>query len=375
MTFQTLFHEQVEYLAQQGFDLTLVSSPGPALEEVAKAAQLKYVPVDMAREINPRQDLVSLFSLTRLFLSHRFDLVHSTTPKAGLLVALAGLLARIPIRIHTYTGQVWLSLNGFTRKLVRRCDWIISHLNTRCYADSLSQRDLLINEGLVPASKISVIGPGSVGGVNFNRFRPEVHGGEQAIITRHELGISDKALVILFVGRVRKDKGVEELVEAFLRLQKKQSNLELILIGPFEQDRDPLPDQTLKHINQNKKIHAVGFSMEPEKYMGAADVFCLPSYREGFGSVVIEAGAMELPTVACSVIGLVDAVVDGETGFLVPPKNIKDLTAALAKLVATPELRHQMGIKARQRAISEFDSKRINQLVAEEYRKLIATDN
>jgi glycosyltransferase involved in cell wall biosynthesis len=375
MTFQTLFHEQMEYLSQQGFDLTLVSSPGPALEEVAKTAQLRYVPVNMAREPNPRQDLASLYSLTRLFLSQRFDLVHSTTPKAGLLVALAGTLARVPIRIHTYTGQVWLSLNGFKRWLVRRCDWIISHLNTHCYADSESQRDFLINEGLVPASKISVLGPGSVGGVNFNRFCPEIYSGKQALITRRELGISDKALVILFVGRVRKDKGVEELVEAFQRLQKKQSNLELILIGPCEQDRDPLPYYTANQIDKNHKIHAVGFSLEPEKYMGAADVFCLPSYREGFGSVVIEAGAMELPTVACSVIGLTDAVVEGDTGFLVPPKNVEALTAALAKLISIPEMRDRMGKKARQRAIREFDSHLINQLVAQEYRNLAAHKN
>jgi glycosyltransferase involved in cell wall biosynthesis len=375
LTFQTLFHEQMEYLSQQGFDLTLVSSPGPALEEIAETSQLRYVPVNMAREPNPRQDLIALYSLTNLFLNQRFDLVHSTTPKAGLLVALAGFLARVPIRIHTFTGQVWLSLNGFNRRLVRRCDWIISHLNTHCYADSVSQHDFLINEGLVPASKISVLGPGSVGGVNFNRFRPEIHSGQQALITRRELGVSDKALVILFVGRVRKDKGIEELVEAFLRLQKNRSNLELILIGPFEQDRDPLPDHIVNQINKNNKIHAVGFSSEPEKYMGAADVFCLPSYREGFGSVVIEAGAMELPTVACSVIGLTDAVVDGDTGFLVPPKNVEALTAALTKLLSTPEMRDQMGKKARQRAIREFDSQLINRLVAQEYRKLVAVKN
>jgi glycosyltransferase involved in cell wall biosynthesis len=375
ITFQTLYREQIEYLSQQEFDLTLVSSPGPALEEVAKASQLKFVPVKMAREPNPSRDLISLCSLVKLFLSQRFDLVHSTTPKAGLLVALAGILARVPIRIHTFTGQVWLSLNGFSRRLVRRCDWIISHLNTCCYADSVSQHDFLINEGLVPASKISVLGPGSVGGVNFNRFRPEIYSGKRALITKREMGISDKALVILFVGRVTKDKGIVELVEAFQRLQKNQSNIELILIGPFEPERDPLPDHTLNQINKNNKIHAVGFSAEPERYMGAADVFCLPSYREGFGSVVIEAGAMELPTVACNVIGLIDAVVDGDTGFLVPPKNIETLSAALAKLLSTPEIRDRMGKKARQRAIREFDSQLINRLVAQEYRKLVAAKN
>jgi glycosyltransferase involved in cell wall biosynthesis len=375
LTFQTLFREQIEYLSGQGFDLTLVSSPGPALEELSRLLDLICYPVNISRKPQIGRDLVSLFTLLNLFVRKRFDIVHSTTPKAGLLTAVSSFLARIPVRIHTFTGQVWVGMKGVSRRIVRQCDWIIGHLSTHCYADSLSQRDFLIDEGLVSASKIRVLGPGSVGGVSLTRFRSEIHRGEQALRTRHELGVLEESLVILFVGRVTKDKGIVELVEAFQRLQKSQPNIELILIGPFEPDRDPLPEQTLNEINTNNKIHTVGFSTQPEKYMGAADIFCLPSYREGFGSVVIEAGAMELPTVATRVTGLVDAVVDGETGFLVPPKNIEALSTALAKLLSTPEIRYRMGKTARQRAIREFDSQVINQIVAEEYRRLVENKN
>jgi glycosyltransferase involved in cell wall biosynthesis len=375
LTFQTLFREQIEYLSNQGFDLTLISSPAPGLDEISRLLHLNCYPVNISRKPQIGHDIASLFNLQKLFLKERFDIVHSTTPKAGLLTAISGFLARIPVRIHTFTGQVWMGMNGMSRRIVRRCDWIISHLNTHCYADSFSQRIFLANEGLVDKSRISVLGPGSVGGVDLNRFNPEVFGGERARATRRELDISETALVILFVGRLTKDKGITELIEAFRNLQKEHGNLELILIGPLEPERDPLPDQTLSEISTNNKIHSLGFSAQPEKFMGAADVFCLPSYREGFGSVVIEAGAMALPTVASRVIGLVDAVVDGETGFLVPPKNIEALSAALAQFLSTPEMRQRMGKKARQRAIREFDSHVINQLVAQEYRKLAAGIN
>ena len=375
LTFQTLFREQIEYISNQGFDLTLVSSPSTALEEISRLLDLKCYPVSMARKPNLGRDIVSLVTLLKIFLKERFDIVHSSTPKAGLLTAVSGFLARIPVRIHTFTGQAWVGMNGIPRKIIKQCDWIISHLNTHCYADSSSQRGFLINQRLCRTSSISVLGPGSVGGVTLKRFKPQIFGRDRMLTTLQELGISEDSLVIIFVGRLTKDKGITELIEAFRNLQKEQINLELILVGPFEPERDPLPSQTLNIIQRNSNIHVVGFTSEPERYMAVADVFCLPSYREGFGSVIIEAGAMGLPCVATRIVGIVDAVVDGETGLLVPPKNIRALQKALSSLLFDPENRDRMGKAARQRAIRHFDSIRINSLVAEEYRRLNAESN
>jgi len=371
-TFDTLLHEQLRYLAEEGMDVTLVSSPGPVLEEIGKSLHLSYHAVPMARKPEPRRDLVSLFVLTRLFRHKRFDIVHSSTPKAGLLTALAGVLARVPVRIHTFTGQVWVGMGGLSRGIMRQCDWLMGRLNTHCYADSGSQRDFLVNEGLIAASRISVLGAGSISGVDLERFNPEVFGGKRAIAPQRELGVSEQSLVILFVGRLTKDKGIRELVSAFRMLQIDGRDVELILVGPFEPERDPLPRETLYELSHNPRIHVVGFSREPEKYMAIADVFCLPSYREGFGSVVIEAAAMGVPAVVSRVVGLVDAVIDGETGLLVSPKEVDALRCALTKMLSAPEIRHRMGRAARERAVRDFDSRIVNRMVAEEYRKLAA---
>jgi glycosyltransferase involved in cell wall biosynthesis len=190
---------------------------------------------------------------------------------------------------------------------------------------------------------------------------------------RRKLNISDHSLVILFVGRLAKGKGIRELVSAFRMLQSDYMNVELILVGPsLESEHDPLSRETLEEISGNPHIHAVGFCHEPEKYMGIADLLCLPSYREGFGSVVIEAAAMGVPAVASRVVGLVDAVMDGETGVLVPAKEVEALRWALAKMLSAPEIRRRMGCAARERAIRDFDSRTVNRMVLEEYQRLVA---
>lgn len=372
ITFETLYREQLIFLANQGLDVTLVSSPGARLEKIAKTLNMHYHPIQMARKVKPFHDLYALIALTRLLWRKRFDIVHSSTPKAGLLTALAGLLARVPIRIHMFTGQVWVGMRGMTRKIMKLCDWIIGHLNTQCYADSASQRDFLVNERLISASKLTVLGAGSVSGVDLERFSPQVFSKKQVAAIRRELGIAEQSFVILFVGRLTKDKGIRELVAAFRMIQNDRKDIELLLVGPFEPERDPLPRETLDELSDNPHIHVVGFSPEPEKYIVIADVFCLPSYREGFGSVVIEAAAMGVPSVASNVIGLVDAVVDGETGMLVPAKDVYALRQALMRMLAEPNMRRRMGHAARTRAAHDFDSKIINQLMVGEYKKLIA---
>ncbi len=369
-TFATLLYDQLKYIAQQGIELTLISSPGEILDEIGTSLHLRYRPVEMARAPAPWRDFLSLLALVRLFRRKRFDIVHSSTPKAGLLTALAGALARVPVRMHTFTGQVWVGMGGVSRAMMRGCDWLIGHLNTQCYADSQSQRDFLVKERLVSPSRISVLGAGSISGVDLGRFDPSSFKGERRAAQRRDLKVSEKSLVILFVGRLTKDKGICELISTFQMLQVDREDVELVLVGPFEPDRDPLPEETVRELSQNPRIHAVGFSREPEKYMGIADLFCLPSYREGFGSVVIEAAAMGVPAVVSRVVGLVDAVVDRETGLLVPPKDPEALRRALTEMLSEPATRHRMGRAARERAMRDFDAQIVNRRLVEEYERL-----
>ncbi len=365
--FATWLRTQIQCVADAGMDLTLVSSPGVELDAIRESMpNVRCRAIRIARRPSPARDLRSLLELVAFFRRERFDIVHSSTPKAGLLTALAGVASRTPVRLHTYTGQAWVELRGPTRFIARECDRLIGRLSSHTYADSRSQREYLVAQGLVPPMKISVLGAGSISGVDLDRFDPDRLAAMRAPM-RRELGFDEQAVVIAFVGRVTIDKGVAELVEAFCRLSERNPALGLVLVGPQEPERDPLPADLLRKISTLAHIRAVGFSPRPERYLAAADIFCLPSYREGFGSAVVEAAAAGLPAVGTEVTGLVDAMVGGVTGLLVPPKDVDALAAALQTLIVSPDLRGQFGRAARERAIAAFDARVVNGLVVEEY--------
>ena len=369
-TFSTLLRKQITCVADAGIDLTLVSSPGPELDAIALAAPgVNCRAIPMTRGPSPLRDGRSLLTLTRLFRERRFDIVHSSTPKAGLLTALAGVAARTPVRIHTFTGQVWVELHGLIRWVSRQSDGLIVRLDSFTYADSASQRDFLVAQGLVSPHKISVLGPGSISGVDLHRFAAERVPEVRAEV-RRELGIGQDVAVIVFVGRVTRDKGVAELVDAFRALRQHNPDVVLLVVGPRESERSPLPPAVLDELSNGRNTRSIGFTARPEDYMAAGDVFCLPSYREGFGSVVIEAAALGLPAVATRIVGLVDAVVEGVTGLLVPPKDPASLAAALDKLISSVRLRRQFGEAARQRATAQFDASVVDRLVIDEYLRL-----
>lgn len=367
-----LLLQQLRDIIKAGLDVTVVSSPGPALDEIASSLGVRCYPIPMMRSPHPGQDLLSLCRIIRFLRLEQFDIVHSSTPKAGLLAALAGSLTRVPVRIHTFTGQPWVERTGIVRWAARESDRLIAWLATHTYADSDSQRNFLIAEGLVKANKISVLGAGSISGVDLQRFDLVSKPAKREAV-RKQLDIRETSLVIVFVGRITKDKGIVELIAAMRDLWKQYDDLHLLLVGQFEPERDPLPPETLNEIAANPKIHSMGFVYDPENYMAAADIFCLSSYREGFGGVVIEAGAMDLPVVATRITGLVDAVVEGETGILVPPKNVPALVEALLTLIRSPELRKRMGATAIRRSHSYFDASVVNKMVIDEYHRLVGT--
>ena len=370
ITFATLLREQINYIVEAGIDLTLVSSPGPELDAIARdLPMLRCHSIPMARKPSLGNDLYSLWTLAQFLRRERFDIIHSSTPKAGLFTAVAGVWAGTPIRIHTYTGQVWVEMHGLLRHIAREADRLIGMLDTHLYADSESQRSFLVAEGLVAARKIKVLGAGSISGVALRRFNPARALAMRAAM-RHELGITETARVIVFVGRVTKDKGIVELIKAFHALSERYNDVDLVLVGPLEPERDPLPLETLVELSNDRRIHTIGFTPQPENYLAMADIFCLPTYREGFGSVIIEAGAMKLPTVATSVTGVVDAVVDGETGLFVPPKNTDLLAQGLQKMLDFPEMRQRMGEAAYEYAQRNFDAAVVNQAVVNEYFRL-----
>jgi glycosyltransferase involved in cell wall biosynthesis len=310
---------------------------------------VRLAAVPIARQISPAADLRALIALYRHFRSGRFDVVHSVTPKAGLLAMGAARLAGVPHRIHCFTGQVWATRRGLARTMLKGADRLIAANANHVLTDSHSQRDFLEDEGIIRKGHADVLGQGSISGVDLERFHPD--DATRARI-RHGLGIPDQACLLLFVGRLNRDKGVLDLARAFAQLARNNGTAWLAMVGPDEAgvgvQFEELCGEAINHVRR------IDYTPAPEHYMAAADVFVLPSYREGFGSVVIEAAACGLPAVASQIYGLADAVEDGSTGLLHPPGDVEAMHDHLQHLCADETRRRLLGEKARERAISNF---------------------
>lgn len=320
--------------------------------------------IPIVRAIRPLKDLRALFLLWSLFRKQHFDLVHSITPKSGLLTNLAGIFADVQHRIHIFTGQVWVTSKGFYRLLLKSMDKVIALCANNILVDSLSQRDFLVSEGVISAEKTIVLGNGSISGVNLSRFHPR---DDERVRIRDELGIPKDATVFLFLGRLNRDKGVLDLASAFNLLAAKYSNADLLFVGADEGGMENKVRQVCSRCAD--RVRFVSFTKEPEYYMNAADVFCLPSYREGFGSVVIEAGASEVPSVGTRIYGITDSIDEGKTGLLFAPGDIDKLYAHMARFIDNPSMRKEMGKAARVRAEEMFPSTLITSELVKHYQK------
>ena len=367
----TQLRRQIGLLSESGALVTVVTSKGPELASLETLPGVACTTIDIPRSISPWRDLLALIRLFVFFRRGNIDIAHSTTPKAGLLTAVAGFLAGVPIRLHTFTGQPWLSMRGPKRAIARGSDWLVGKLNTRCYADSQSQRQFLVEQGVIDAKQLTVIGTGSLAGVDMERFNPERFSNQERDTVRRLLAIPASSAVLLFVGRITADKGVRELLDAFRELKAAGSNAHLVFVGHFDTDSGVNAGIARSDIEDVQDAHIVGYTECPEAYMSIADILCLPSYREGFGTVVIEAAAMGVPTVGTDIYGLSDAVVNGETGVLVPPRDSVALAGALSGLLADEKRRAEMGYAARQRAEELFGSNKVNRMLIEEYRHLL----
>ncbi len=330
---------------------------------------VEVVDIGFERKISLLKDLTSLVLLFSAVRRARPVVIHSITPKAGLLAMLAGFLAGVPNRWHTFTGQIWATRRSFSRYLLKVMDRLLVIFSTRVFADSASQCRFLQDEGVVSVNGISVLGRGSIAGVDVERFHPNESVRKDL---RKELGCRDDACVFLFVGRLVRDKGVFDLVSSYCEVAARTPGVVLWMVGPDEEGL--LPE--LKRVGRTcgASIRWFDATPDPEKYMMAADVLVLPSYREGFGSVIIEAGACDVPVVAYRIDGVIDAVVDSETGMLVDCGSTKNLTEALLSLAENPCRRVELGRQARERVAQHFRSEVITAAWVEYYRNSLGSN-
>lgn len=355
-------------LAAKSYQVTVICNESEKDLLADLDARLIFLPIE--RKPSPWGDILILFKLYNIFRRQQFDIVHSIMPKTGMLAMLAANLAMVPVRIHTFTGQVWVTRRGLKRWLLKLFDKLIGSFASCVLADSPSQRGFLIKEGVLPQDKVQVIGAGSICGVDPIRFQPNNEAKQKV---RNELRIKPDVKVILFVGRLNRDKGMLDLAVAFDEIAKQCTDVVLLLVGaeedvPFSQIQD------VCHA-ERERLHHVRFTATPELYMAASDIFCLPSYREGFGLTIIEAAACGLPAVASEIYGITDAVANNETGLLFAAGDVDALTEALIKLLDDNELRQKIGNAARARAIELFSSQRIAVEMLELYVKLLCPDN
>ena len=329
--------------------------------------KIRIVNIPLERKIHLLKDAEALFRLFMLFRTEQFDVVHTVSPKAGLLGMLAAFIAQIKNRFHTFTGQVWANAKGVPRKFYKLIDKLICHLATEVFADSQSQINYLVAQGICKTETISMLGVGSISGVNLGRFKPDFKVRSKY---RKLMGAVEKDIVFLFVGRLCADKGVNDLLLAFKKNYphfKKRGFL--WLVGPDEAGMEALLKPVFPELQ--KQVKWIGPSFEPEKYMAAADILVLPSYREGFGNVVIEAAACKIPSIAYQIDGIVDAISDGCTGLLVPKYDINSLSDQMYLLAIDSELRQTLGNNAHERASMYFSSQIVTANWLSFYKKLL----
>ncbi len=370
LTLRSFFVEIVRRLEAEGFEVHAVSSPGDELERFgAETGSICHV-VPMIRGISPAADVVSLVRLLRILRRERPDVVHSHMPKSGLLGTVAAWMTGVPVRLYTIHGLVFATRTGWRRRLLKGSERVACGLAHRVLCVSPSLREEVIAEGICARDKVGVVSYGSISGLDVERFRRTEETLAAAAEVRRDLGIPPDATVLGYVGRLVRDKGIEELAEVWSGLREEIDDLHLLLLGDFEA-QDAISPGTRGMLEADPRVRIVGWQDDVVPYLLASDVQCLPSHREGFGMVLIEAAALEVPVVASRITGCRDAVADGVTGLLVEPRDAAGLKAALERLLRDPRLRRRMGAAGRRWVQDRFGHELVLEGLMDEYRRLM----
>ena len=347
------------------YDVVAVSTPDDELREMAQREGIRVIGVPMRRPIAPLHDIVSLWRLIRVFRRERPNMVHSITPKAGLLSMIAAWICRVPVRLHTFTGLVFPTATGLKQRILMLTDRIMCACATHIVPEGEGVKADLINYNIT-RKPLQVLGYGNVRGIDLNHYRrsPEVMAAAQSI-SRSDV------FTFVFVGRVVRDKGINELVEAFVRLHQAEPATRLILVGRFEDNLDPVSGKTRLAIERCDAIEAVGSQSDVRPWLAAADALVFPSYREGFPNVVIEAGALDLPSIVTDINGSREIIVHGQNGVIVPPRDARALLQAMTQFVQNPQATQAMALNARQMIATRFEKSFVQKCLLDYYQKIL----
>lgn len=359
-----LFKGQLKMLNEH-FELVGISSSGPEQEEVHQREGIRVIALPMERRISPVKDFISLVRMVLLFLKERPDMVHSYTPKAGLISMLAGWITGIPVRMHTFTGLVFPTATGLKQKLLIWTDRLTCACATHINPEGNGVKQDLISYHITK-KPLKIIANGNVNGIDLEYFKrtPEVM---QAAKTYRKDGV----FTFCFVGRIVRDKGINELVSAFVSLQKKYVSIRLILVGPFEKQLDPVSAETENQILEHPAIEFMDFQKDIRPFLVASDALAFPSYREGFPNVVIQAGAMGLPSIVTDINGCNEIIEQNKNGVIIEPQNEKSLYWAMEDFLLYPEKVKAMAQNCRKMMAERFDQNIVWTALLDEYKTLL----
>lgn len=367
-------------MREKGYEMIAVSSPGEQLDELRDKDGFVTYAIPMARHISLFGDIKSLFRMIKVFWKEKPRMVHSLTPKAGLICMMAAWLTRVPVRVHMFTGLVWPTSKGLKRKILMATDWLTCACATHVIPEGQGVMNDLKNGGITK-KPMKVLGYGNVMGVDMERFDPKrfndtLRYDDDGSTSSPQVNDNSRPFTFVFVGRIVGDKGINELVEAFVKLNEKHPDTRLVLVGRYESELDPLKPETLQKIESYKAIDACGPKYGDDLLMEylKSDCFIMPSYREGFPNTVMEAGAMGLPSIVTDINGSREIIVDGENGLIVPPQTVQPLHDAMERMMNDKELREKMHQNARPMIASRFEKNFVQGCLMEFYDEVLEGD-
>ena len=375
LSLKVLLKGQLRFMASNGFDVKGVSSEGEELREVHENEGIAVEAITMSRKITPFQDLKSLWEMWNFLRKEKPQIVHTHTPKAGIIGMLAARLAGVPHRLHTVAGLPLREAIGTKRKILNFVEKLTYSSATRVYPNSKGLYDFILQNNFTQSNKLKIIANGSSNGIDTTFFSPDQVTELERVTLREKLNIQPDDFVFVFVGRIVSDKGINELIKAFSQLQAVENNepagIKLLLVGGLENDLDPLNPETLAEINQNKDIISVGFQQDVRSFFAIADALIFPSYREGFPNVVMQAGAMGLPSIVSDINGCNEIIIEGENGLIIPSKNVEKLKEKMLTLAKDKNLYTKLKGNSRRMIENRYEQSVVWNALLEEYEGLL----
>lgn len=366
-----LLKGQLQYLNRH-FKVTAISGAGQDLDEVARREGVAVHPIEMQRQISPLKDLVSLIRLYFFFKKEKPQIVHSITPKAGLLAMLAAKMAGVPVRMHTFTGLIFPTRTGLMQRLLIKMDQLLCWAATQVYPEGNGVKNDMIRFHIT-SKPLKILANGNVNGIDLTYFSADEVSDADKETLKNTWDIKETDFIFIFVGRLVGDKGINELISAFKQLNgsSAQQVSKLLLVGPLETSLDPLKQETLDEIGRNPNILSLAYQPDVRPYLAVSDALVFPSYREGFPNVVMQAGAMGLPAIVTDINGCNEIIEEGKNGTIIPPKDAGALQKAMERMMAVPAWRRSLKENARPMIAARYEQQIVWEALLAEYQTLV----